>query len=362
MNRRLLWADSCLTILHIGSMYSGEDGMAFGRGRRAFTLIELLVVIAIIAILIALLLPAVQQAREAARRTQCKNNLKQVGLALHNYHDVAKAFPPGHLHRGTWDGSVEPANAAGNGGTGFAWSAMILPYLDGAPLYNQFNFNVPIANSAVPASVTNATLAQSMAPWALCPSDIAPKQQNVGTSGQPGFIANQAVTSYKATAGSYDGNPAGYPHNDQMRRNGIVHRDSRITIGNYKDGTSNSIAIGEVAWSFTQTPRLYGNTGPAQGFAQTQSTRYMAVGEYRMNPPPTEVQTPNRDESFGSIHEGGAHFLLVDGSVRFISENIHHTALVWDAANPNDLTNNGAGVGLYQRLHGRNDKLPIGDF
>src|SRR5687767_15656460 len=121
--------------------------MARFRSRFGFTLIELLVVIAIIAILIALLLPAVQQAREAARRTQCKNNLKQLGLALHNYLDVHGRFPIGQQFRGTWDGTNDSAGAAGNGGTGFAWGSYVLPFIDQAPLYNQFDFNVPIANT-----------------------------------------------------------------------------------------------------------------------------------------------------------------------------------------------------------------------
>src|SRR5436190_7695238 len=110
------------------------------RKRRAFTLIELLVVIAIIAVLIALLLPAVQQAREAARRSQCKNNLKQFGLAMHNYHDTYKVFP------------------SASGGNGFSPHARILPYMDQAPLYNTLNFQTPtgISNSTVPAEPGNA--------------------------------------------------------------------------------------------------------------------------------------------------------------------------------------------------------------
>src|SRR5262245_48859233 len=107
------------------------------RPARGFTLIELLVVIAIIAILIALLLPAVQQAREAARRTSCKNNLKQLGIALHSYHDAHRTLPPGYLYRPN-TGSTPPSNAAG-----FSWGAMSLPFLDQANLYQQFNWNVP---------------------------------------------------------------------------------------------------------------------------------------------------------------------------------------------------------------------------
>src|SRR5262245_10604170 len=112
--------------------------------RKGFTLIELLVVIAIIAILIALLLPAVQQAREAARRTQCRNHLKQIGLALHNYESTHLLFPPSCINNpfstGTIDGITFPDNEM-TATTGFGWGAMLLPYLDQAPLYNQFNFN-----------------------------------------------------------------------------------------------------------------------------------------------------------------------------------------------------------------------------
>ncbi|MFG0295400.1 MAG: DUF1559 domain-containing protein, partial [Maioricimonas sp. JB045] len=106
--------------------------------RRGFTLIELLVVIAIIAILVALLLPAVQQAREAARRSQCKNNLKQIGLALHNYHDTHGSFPPGYIAR--YVSATDPASA--ETGPGFAWGTMILPFLDQSPTYNQLNFSL----------------------------------------------------------------------------------------------------------------------------------------------------------------------------------------------------------------------------
>jgi prepilin-type N-terminal cleavage/methylation domain-containing protein len=112
--------------------------------RRGFTLIELLVVIAIIAVLIALLLPAVQQAREAARRTQCKNNMKQLGLAMHNYHDTFRVFPPGWI-------AVDPATnaqSAHEGISGFGWGTMLLPQIDQSPLYNQLNLNLAINDPA----------------------------------------------------------------------------------------------------------------------------------------------------------------------------------------------------------------------
>ena len=129
--------------------------------RRGFTLIELLVVIAIIAILIALLLPAVQQAREAARRSVCQNNLKQIGLALHNYHDVHRTFPPG------WIG-VESGVVNFEGESGFGWGAFILPYVDQAPLYQSFDFDESMVHA-----MNLSKLKQTLSVY-LCPSD--PKQ------------------------------------------------------------------------------------------------------------------------------------------------------------------------------------------
>jgi prepilin-type N-terminal cleavage/methylation domain-containing protein len=341
-------------------------GMAGLNLRRAFTLIELLVVIAIIAILIALLLPAVQQAREAARRTQCKNNMKQIGLALHNYLDAHGVFPPGHLYRGIWDGIADTPSNTGEGGTGFAWGAMILPMFDQAPLYNQFNFNVPIANTGIPASVNNTKLVSTILPMMRCPSDPAPPFANVGAAGDIGLQTNAAIGSYKLSCGSHDGNQGGWPFNDQMRRNGIGYRDSKLKIGDVKDGTSNTIGVGEVAWGnpkFTQTTRIYGSVNPPLGYANGQSNRFLANAQRPMNASQAFAQA-DRDESFSSIHVGGAHFMMCDGAVRFISENISHTGFAWDTVMDNayDILNKGANYGLYQRLFSRNDKLPIGEF
>jgi prepilin-type N-terminal cleavage/methylation domain-containing protein len=331
--------------------------------RTGFTLIELLVVIAIIAILIALLLPAVQQAREAARRTQCRNNLKQLGLGLHNYHDTFNVFPPGHLHRGTWDGvGPDPANAAGDGGTGFAWSAMILPYMDQAPLYNQFNYNVPIMRAGVPAAVANGTLSASTVPYARCPSDIAPVTQNTGAAADPHRIAAQATTSYKASAGSYDGNSNGWPFNNQDRRNGMFCRDSAYSIRDCVDGMSNQILVGEVTWTVATNGRMYASHDPVNGYASGNGPRVMATGQWVMNLP-LSAPSGDRNEAFHSVHEGGVHFLFGDGTVRFLSENMQHTTWLWDSpsgvagADPFNRANNGASYGIYQRLHSRNDRL-----
>ncbi|MBT6154286.1 MAG: DUF1559 domain-containing protein [Planctomycetaceae bacterium] len=142
--------------------------MSASSRRRAFTLIELLVVIAIIAILVALLLPAVQQAREAARRMRCKNNLKQIGIALHNYHDVHSTLPPGFISATGYIGATNRNQ--------WAWGAFLLPYLDGQPLYQSIDFNRLMTDETPSANgVSNLAAAGSVQPWSLCPSDVGPE-------------------------------------------------------------------------------------------------------------------------------------------------------------------------------------------
>jgi prepilin-type N-terminal cleavage/methylation domain-containing protein len=341
-----------------------------GRSRaRGFTLIELLVVIAIIAILIALLLPAVQQAREAARRTQCRNNLKQFGLAIHNYNDNFNKFPIGQQHRGHFDGVLDVAGtpATGvtpDGGSGFGWTTYLLPYMDQAPLYNKFDTSYPLSNTNFPQSVSNATLAATALPYARCPSDIAPNAQNTGAVGEVGAIRPQATASYKGSAGSYNGNQGRWPYSNQDRTNGIMFRDSAVAFRDVTDGLSNQILVGEVTWDVraggTTNTRFFGAVDPALGYASGNSNRLMADGEHGINLPylPGAAPTGNdaeRNLSFSSLHVGGAHFLFGDGSVRFLSENIQNTAFPWDVNNVNDRANNGVNYGLYQRLHSRSD-------
>ncbi len=352
--------------------------------RRGFTLIELLVVIAIIAILIALLLPAVQQAREAARRTQCKNHLKNIGIALHNYHDTFTVFPIGHQYRPIGAGAASTSNL----GTGWAWSAYILPYIDAAPLYNQFDFNQSIADilaGGAAGPVRNKPLAANPQPWATCPSSTAPPAIRSGAAADAHRIDPHGVTSYKASGGSFDNGGAGFPHQNQKQRNGYFYRDSRIKIRDVTDGTSTTIMVGEVNWELdggNGGARLYGAIdphAPGNGRTDGQTDRLISNGEWPLNPGPG---LPNQfyDRSFHSAHEGGGHFLLGDGAVRFIGENIQHTFRCWEGTptpsntvagtpcaasgwpqfdiDPNPL----ATLGLYQRLFGRNDNLPVGEF
>ena len=153
--------------------------------RRGFTLIELLVVIAIIAILVALLLPAVQQAREAARRSSCKNNLKQIGLALHNYHDTHRVFPPGQIRGRNPSTGVECGN-------GFSWGAMLLPFLEESAVYDGLDFTIG------PFIGSNKTFINSLAgfDFARCPSDTERAKTIAVHGGQPNFMASIPTTSY----------------------------------------------------------------------------------------------------------------------------------------------------------------------
>jgi prepilin-type N-terminal cleavage/methylation domain-containing protein/prepilin-type processing-associated H-X9-DG protein len=346
---------------------SQECLMTHARRRFGFTLIELLVVIAIIAILISLLLPAVQQAREAARRTQCRNNLKQIGLAIHNYIDVHGTLPPGQQ----WNGDGWPDNTtAGNSGNrdpGWGWSAFILPMIDQAPLYNKIDFSerLAVAGSTNPKHISNLEVVRTFLPAFKCPTDTGPTHINRGAAGTPGRIADPgaAFTTYVGATASYEG-CSGCGNVDHG--NGSFHRLRATATGkcdrirDYTDGTSNTLIVGEITHVVHANVRLYGSNDPAVGDAGN-TVALIRAGLDKMNPPPTAANDL-RNDSFHSLHEGGVHFLFGDGSVRFLSENIEHTALVWDAMNIHDRNNQGRGYGLYQRLFSKADGLVVGEF
>jgi prepilin-type N-terminal cleavage/methylation domain-containing protein len=309
--------------------------------RAGFTLIELLVVIAIISILIALLLPAVQQAREAARRTQCKNHLKQLGLALHNYHDAFNCFPFAQV----------------DGPKAFSATSQLLPYLDQAPLYNLINFSLPYNDPA------NDLPRLATIPMLRCPSDF--DNPLSATGGATNYMANKGSgIIWQAPTGPN----AGFPE-----PSGVMYFQSRVRIGDVTDGASNTGA-------FSERVLADGNNGVisplsdvffsplAPTTADEARTMCRAVDITNLaNQFPLfmgspwihgqhtylHVDTPNSrscgfftvlraDMPPSSRHVGGVHSLLCDGSTRFVSENID--------------------LGLWRAIGTRNGGETVGEF
>ena len=280
--------------------------------RRGFTLIELLVVIAIIAVLVALLLPAVQQAREAARRTQCKNNLKQIGLALHNYHDTHNKFPSG------WIAIDQATNtpSAHEGTSGAGWAVMILPFIDQANVYNLFNASVPLTDPA------NARFIAAQMQVYKCPSDPQPLTFELGEEGNPtNILATLPIANYIGSFGpeELDGceEPAGTPPvlaSGQCKGSGIFYHNSKVSIRDITDGTTNTYMVGERKTK--ETDGWYTTWPGMIAEAEEAFQRICGSADHTPNHPDTHF------DDFSSNHTGGAQFLQADGSVRFISENI----------------------------------------
>jgi prepilin-type N-terminal cleavage/methylation domain-containing protein len=292
-----------------------------------FTLIELLVVIAIIAILIALLLPAVQQAREAARRSQCRNHLKQLGLALHNYHDNFNFMPPGAMNPG-----VQPGNTnlpwASNCATqcrNSVWSLAVLPYLDQSPLYNQINFSLPITKaqrSGTGPSTDQGALFTSEVNVFRCPSDVpyAEPANQAGTG--PYAITNGRRASYWFPAlDRMEDLNATYTVQNPIRR-GMFGINGGCRLTDVKDGTSNTMMLVETP--FRKNYTLYGpwwngwNYTSGVEFGQIPNNKAACVG--------TGTGCPSAWGA-GSAHTGGFHTVKADGAVAFLSDNISFTLL-----------------------------------
>ena len=284
----------------------------------AFTLIELLVVIAIIAVLIALLLPAVQQAREAARRTQCRNNLHQIGLALHNYHDAHSVFPPGTIMVNCSNGACGYDNQSAM--TGAAWGLMVLPYIDETALYNATNFGQCICAGA------NDTMSRSLLAQYACPTDEGPTL--VAPPDNRCYVDCTSVSGKTFASSSYVAS-GGTASRILCNQDGVFYSNSATRMRDIRDGTSNTLAGGEATHTLRGAPPAYGRVQWALGVHGVTCFGTTAQPmNFRMN---NYAQAP-----FSSQHEGGAFFVFCDGQVRFLSENIDmgtYRALAARAAN-----------------------------
>jgi prepilin-type N-terminal cleavage/methylation domain-containing protein len=306
------------------------------RSRVGFTLVELLVVIAIIGVLVGLLLPAVQAAREAARRMSCTNNLRQLGLALHNYHDAFRSFPSGWMPTSTPD--------VDNGfGERWGWTVFVLPHLEQSPLYEQLN----VSNGRQPIPLANDPRAQTVLGILICPSD-------------PAEAINESYPDPNGNFYPKSNYPAVHGRSEEVSiltngGNGLFSKGSRIRFADVTDGTSNTFAIGE---RDTRSSRrgIFGALGDPYRHAAvwiramprpgsiTPTTQHgrSVTGVCTDLPNSTRLLNGESSRAFGSGHTGGAHFAFADNSVQFIGQTIDPIT--------------------YGRLAQRNDGNVIGEY
>jgi prepilin-type N-terminal cleavage/methylation domain-containing protein/prepilin-type processing-associated H-X9-DG protein len=277
--------------------------VGFTRIRRSgFTLIELLVVIAIITILIGLLLPAVQKVRESAARAQCQNNLKQMGLALHNYHDANRSLPPGYT------ASVPYVDGANDTAPGWGWATYILPYLEQGNLYNQFNLS---------QSIQNFPAIQAMLKLYLCPSDNYSTVPFAVTNAFSVSVVVAAPCSYAATCGS-DASDVADPSGL-----GVFYRNSHVRLTDIIDGTSQTVMVGDRAWADSQgiwagaPSGAVLRPGPHNPW-QTATAPAPCLVLAHNNWINIKTDADGGLDDFSSYHTGGVNLLFADGSVHFV--------------------------------------------
>jgi prepilin-type N-terminal cleavage/methylation domain-containing protein/prepilin-type processing-associated H-X9-DG protein len=322
--------------------------------RHAFTLIELLVVIAIIAVLVGLLVPAVQRVRAAAATLTCQNNLKQIGLALHSYHDAYSVFPPGYV-----DGNTNPASTPDNDvGPGWGWASFILPYLEQTPVFTQINFKVTVGTGV------NTQISQQALAVFQCPADNNQNScvlynWNNYTSGNAPTITvahgnyvgcNGWEECFNNAGGAAQGGGAdGLTGGLGLAGNGLFYRNSRNSIASVRDGLSYTIFVGErssdhspstwtgavplamtPAWMSTQ-PFTEPNTPPGQAPSGPNGSAYdnADYGEALVLAHCNATHVPSADipfydpDTFYSMHSPrGANFLFGDGSVHYLLSTI----------------------------------------
>jgi prepilin-type N-terminal cleavage/methylation domain-containing protein/prepilin-type processing-associated H-X9-DG protein len=297
---------------------------------RGFTLIELLVVIAIIAVLIGLLLPAVQAAREAARRVQCTNNLKQLGLALHNYHAQEDCFPPGYL-------SLRDPVTFDNDGPGWGWAARSLPQMEQTPLFNSINIVLGIEFPA------NQTARLTRIASFFCPTDafridtFTVVDSSTTGSTQGNSICDVASSNYVGSVGT--GDPSSLypyiidPENAPPGRdngNGIFFRNRSVRVSHVLDGCSQTFMVGERSQNLSRASWTGAVTNASvplvmlQGLAglDPEGGGALVLAHTGEGHGPNSPSGLAHADQYWSLHPGGANFLFVDGSVRFIKEQV----------------------------------------
>jgi prepilin-type N-terminal cleavage/methylation domain-containing protein len=293
--------------------------MAAQRKRCGFTLIELLVVIAIIAVLIALLLPAVQQAREAARRTQCKNNLKQIGIAQHNYHDTHSAFPPGAIQ------AFPPGNAQNEA----TWISMTLPGIDQGALYARANFSSCFGCTVAPGNPSYEISSPAIG-MMLCPSDV-----DVGLA-----LGIYRRGNYAANSGIGPLHSVSDPKDPTRTAIGPFTMNSSTKMRDFTDGTTNTVIVAELLKSPGDDFRGVMHYPEGSLYQHDQTPNSSVPDQFRSSlcvsiprAPCTGAYSAWNDRAIvlaaRSLHVGGVQVLLADGSVRFISNNIHRPT--WQA-------------------------------
>ena len=323
---------------------------------RAFTLVELLVIIAIIGILVAMLLPAVQAAREAARRMQCANNLKQVGLALHNYHDTYKIFPAALLGSGRY---MSPAYHQTHGGvkntTGWA---LMAAFYEQRAIADNYNFNVcssesnPFSQQLMGTSATNVSLVTQRVNMLECPSHPQAGENVLRIAGNPAgvtkqdyyLLPNSKRTSYMFSSGHFTDYDKPYAQWNSDVRQGAFGNDGAARLSDIADGTSASLAVGESAGGKKKMDDRYGPWGLTGAHtcchgsvaigviapgnvlqpSSAEASDYGINGAYtRMGQIPPDPQRRSNSWTFSSHHPGGAQFVFCDGSTKFLAETIN---------------------------------------
>lgn len=344
--------------------------------RNGFTLVELLVVIAIIGILVGLLLPAVQAAREAARRMQCTNNLKQLGLALHNYESVYKSLPSGFTTNYPASSWGTPAMQAVSQQSHWSWGAFILPYIEQQSLYTTVNPNNLEMFQVLATPVGLAALTTPL-PTFACPSDPGPPLNNFDAT-QSDAPANAAAPWYNRFVTSNGTDRIAIAKSNYIMSacssvsttppvaeavfgpaTGVAWLNSRCRLAQITDGTSHTIAIGERAYRFAN---LNAGAGNALGFSSTVNTPGTSAG---LKAAMTAVlglaynginwSANNRihqPRGYSSNHANGANFVFCDGSVQFLSNSIDYNGVTI----PSGTLTNGAWIdSVFERLIGKSD-------